>query len=745
MSVCVFSLIRRVICIFIFIFYMSATCAFGYKEISNKKPSGYYGPLTFLDYKVKLTTCISSIVTINAGECKFVEGCAKRYIAYVDNRSFLRPSLCLCIVSSCEGLPNHQSEWVSRCDFNPECENISTRLFHVPFCPVIFEDKNIMRFVPIEFSRQTFFKPGIRLIVVDDGNLYKEDFFLSDDDFFEGKECKAAFAGKLYEFKLYRSGGDKICVYYYDKGEFLIKCFPIPVLSQPVLRKYRIDKVGIQFSNTLLKPGNHVDDNIMREFNINIIRPKINFKNHGFYLSTRCKDGVLLKPNEYCQNGISEVQYKHDDAVMVKCVDIRTIFGYVLKFHTDQGERHIWLKPLPYKMMHYVRIEGRYKQCPDGEYDIASKKQDFLDNILINEDDYYINSDKQNSIGEISVYPGHHSCNNIKDSCYLYQNILEYTKPPKLFSRAFPQFVQPNRFDVNVIKYFNVDYREILSLDKSLQSKLQPLDYHSMGMCIDDFGGIIYTATKGSPYDKSSSAMSLKYNRAIKGKRHVYELLYDPKLQRIYNVPGKCDFVKIEVWGGGQPGKIDVERWRNEEGQPGGYVMGMFRLRKSRKYFIKVDFQGIHRPIDNNNGDIGADTIVDFCGIGRHGKVICKVKLTASGGGGKLQNNIKEMVKINSNVNQKEMLYYRVVDNSLSRRSENVPNGKRIRFIPYQNFMTEMFWEEIGQNDCKSGQLLAENNSAYFGTGGCADVNTNSTEEGANGMVRITCETWSNR
>ena len=743
MSRRVFILIKRVMCIFIF--YMNATCAFGYKEVFNGNPTGHYASPLFLDYKVKLTTDTSGVVTINVGECKFVEAYAKHCIVYIDNSDFLHPSLCLCLVPSCEDLPDKQLEWASKCDARPACKSISPRLSHIPFCPMIFEDKNIIRFVPIEFSRQTYFNPGIRLIVLDDGNLYKEDFFLSSDDF-EGKEYKATFAGKLYKFTVYRSGDNRVCAYYYDsKGEILTNCVPIPVLSKPVLRKHRVDKLGIQFNNTLLEQGNPVDDDIMRKFNINIIRPKINLKNHIFYLSTWCQDGELLKLNGYCQGGISKVKYKHDNAIMIKCVDISTIFGYALRLPTEQGDRYIWLKPLPYRMLHYVRVKGEYKQCPDYGYDIASKKQDFLDNILINEDDYYVNSDEQNGNEKISINPDNHPCNNIKDSRYLYKNIPKYTKSPKLFSRAVPQFVEPNGFDVNILKYFNIDHREILPLNQLWQSKLQPLDYHSMGMCIDNFGGIIYTATKGSKNDKTSSAMLLKYNRALKDKKHTYELLHNSKLQHTYNVPGNCDFVKVEVWGGGQSGKIDVKNWRNEEGQPGGYVMGMFHLRRSRKYSIKVDFQGIYRPIYNNDDSIGADTIVKFCRRSRYGKVVCEVELIASGGGKKLQNSIEEIVKVNHSVHKKEMLYYRVVDNRLDRRSENVPNGKRIRFIPYQDFMTEVLWEEIGQNDCKSGKLLAENNSEYFGAGGCADVSTDSTEEGAVGMVRITCETWYNR
>ncbi|WP_232228951.1 hypothetical protein [Ehrlichia japonica] len=725
---------------------MNAACAFGYKEISNGKPSVRYGSMLFLDYKVELTTYISGIVTINVGECKFVEAYAKHYIVYVDKSDSLHPSLCLCLVSSCEGLPEKQLGWASKCDARPACENISPRLSHIPFCPIIFEDKNIIRFVPVEFSRQTYFKPGIRLIVLDGGNLYKEDFFLSSYNS-EKKKYKATFAGKLYKFSVYRFGDSKICVDYYDnKGAFLTKCIPIPALSTTVLRKHLVNKVGIQFNNTLLEHGNPVDDDIMRKFNINIIRPKINLWTHKFYLAERCQDGELVALNEYCKGGISHVKYKHDDAVMVKCVDINKVFGYVLTLSTDQGNRCFWFKPLPYKMLPYVRVGEEYEQCPGYGYDIASKKQDFLDNILIDEGNCCINSDEQNSSEKISVYQGNHPCNNIKDSCYFYKRTLKYTtKSPKLFSGIPPKFVEPSRSDVSMSQYFNVDFQEILTLNRSWKSKLQPLDYHSMGMCIDDFEGVIYTATKGFANDSISNAMLLKSNKALKGKKHTYKLLYPSKLQHTYNVPGKCNFVKVEVWGGGQSGKIDVKNWTNKEGQPGGYVMGMFYLKESRRHSIKVDFQGIHRPIDNNDDGIGTDTIVEFCKTGRYGKVMCEVKLIAGGGGGKLQNNIKEMVKVNNLVRNKEMLYYRVVDNHLDRRSGNVPSGKRIRFIPYQDFMTEVLWEEIGQNDCKSGKLLAENNSAYFGAGGCADVNTDSTEEGAVGMVRITCETWYNR
>ncbi|AHX04672.1 hypothetical protein [Ehrlichia japonica] len=49
------------------------------------------------------------------------------------------------------------------------------------------------------------------------------------------------------------------------------------------------------------------------------------------------------------------------------------------------------------------------------------------------------------------------------------------------------------------------------------------------------------------------------------------------------------------------------------------------------------------------------------------------------------------------------------------------------------------------RGECVFRKFVVENNSEHFGAGGCVDVSTDSIEEGAVGMVRITCETWYNR
>ncbi|AHX06213.1 hypothetical protein ECHLIB_0132 [Ehrlichia chaffeensis str. Liberty] len=744
----IFNIVKGVLYIFILTFCVGTTCVFGYEEIFNAKPSLSYKSLRFCNDKIKLANLFFE-TTVNAGECKSVGSSSMYCIAYIDESDFMHPKLCMCQVYSCENLPVNQSEWGTKCETSIMCEKISSKPLPMVFCPLLLEEKNSIRFVPVEFSRQTFFKPGIRLIIVDNGSLYKRDFFLFENDVIGG-DYKVAFSGKLYEFRIYRSGHNLICASYYDQGNFMTKCVPIPVLSKLKLSEHKNGTMEIRFYDVMTsEKGNLIDNRIMRDFNVDIVRPKIDVNSHDFYLYEQCQNGKILKLHEYCGNNeVSRVRYKHDNKITVKCVDgISAIFGYVLKSREkyEEYDKHTWLKPLPSGMVRYVRVhEKKYIQCVDYEYDITNKTQDFLDDLFINGDGYYFFPDEQYSNRITNIYPDDNPCNSLKNSYYLYQNAKlklessEFSNPEIL-----TQFTKANRFDACVLRYFDVDHKKMLSLDTKLQSELQFLDYHSMGMCVDHFESKTYAVEKIAPHDNTLDSALLKFQEQLKNDKHVDVLLRYPKLTDVYNVPSRCDFVKVEIWSGGQSGKIDIENWKSEEGQPGEYVMGMFKTGKSNKYFIKVHLQGIRDQVFDNEHTVGTDAMIEFCKRDKysHNGEVCEVKLTANGAG-KLLNDMKKRIKSNKLVHDKKMLYYRVVNNYVTRHSENVPDGKRIRFIPYQDFMTEVLWEEIGKNECNSGKLLAENNSNYFGAGGCADVNTQSTEKGAGGIVKITCEDW---
>ncbi|WP_240729897.1 hypothetical protein [Ehrlichia minasensis] len=772
----VLNIIKKIGYVFILILYASNVHSLESHKVLTEKPRLGYRYLKFFNDEVTIDNVVFYTV-IKAGECRTAGVKGSPHIAYFDTSNFAYHKLCVCGVSSCEDLPDKQSEWSTKCETTAVCEKTVQKLLPLQFCNILFEEKNRIRFVPIEFSRQMFFDPGIRLIVVDNGKLYKQDFFLGIG--FISRDCEVTFAGKLYKFKIYKVGYDRICADYYDQENFLTRCVPIPMLPKPVLHEEEDRKMKISFSDRLIITQDMlVRDEIVDHFGIRIVRPKINFDNHQFYLYKKCRDGKVLKLNEYCRDdAVGQIRHQHDDKVTVKCIDgINTTFGYVLKSH-DVYDKHTWLKPLPDKMVRYVLTgKKQYIQCADYEYDLTNKDQDFLDSILINEDNYYFFSDEQHRNKKLNLYQDDNPCNNLKNSFYLYQNTklkVADSKSTVLPPEVFTQFIKSDsldsnvehfsiedqkisyadpviksyRFDTHVLRYFNVDNNEILSLDPKLQLELQPLDYHSMGMCIDNFESTTYVPEKITESDKNFDS-----NLPAQGdNKSVHVLLHYPKLAGIYKVPDKCDFIKVEMLGGGQPGKIDVKSWIGKEGQPGEYVMGMFKTKKSDKYFVKISFKEMENASSKSGNDehlkdnnyVGMDTVVEFCKKDErlYDGEVCEVQLTANGGG-KLQHDIKKNIISNNLVRNKRMLYYRVVNGHVSRRSENVPHDKRIRFIPYQDFMTEALWEEIGKDECKSGKLFAENNSKYFGAGGCVDVSTGSTEKGASGMVKITCEDW---
>ena len=747
MSKYVFNIVKSIVCVCIFVFNNFGMCAFGRGQFDNVNRNIHLGNLKFINDKIEICDFFTC-VTVGVGECKRPSFISNFSILYVDSSDSLNQKLCTCTVSSCEDLPEDQSEWSTMCQ-SKLCQRIGERFINpLPFCSILFEEKNIMRFVPVEFSQQTFFNPGIRIIVLNNGVLYKRNFFLSDEDFMK-KSYEVLFGGRLYRFDVYRLGYNKICADYRHNGSFFTQCVPIPVLPQPMLTRSKNGEVKISANNTSLKSDVIVGDDILNKTGIGIVKPKISLNTHGFYLYEKCKNGKILEKGEYCPNGeMSKVKYRRDDKVNVQCIDgLNTVFGYLLKYNENGYDRHIWLKPLPNKMVRYVRTEAKkYIECADYKYDLNNKTQNFLDSILINEDGYYFFADQQNVMERLNIYPGNNPCNNLKDSFYSYQSTelkLRIRKLPSFYPEILTQFTESGRFDAEVLRYFNADNKKKLSLDIRFKNKLEFLDAYSMGMCIDNFESKIYAAEKIVEKDHDVSSKFTKNEE--KNNKHVDVWLSYPKFAAVHNISNKCDFVKVEIWGGGQSGIIDTENLRNEEGKPGQYVMGMFKIKKSDKYFFKIQLLEMHNQVLDDNRYTGTDAVVEFCkrGEGLAHKEICEVKLIANGGG-KLPNRFRKNVIGNNLVNDKRMLYYRVVNGPRNRKSENVPSDKRIRFIPYQSFTKENLWEELAENECSSGKILEENNSKYFGAGGCADIKTHSTEKGAGSMVKITCENWYN-
>ncbi|GAT78866.1 hypothetical protein EHRUM3_10990 [Ehrlichia ruminantium] len=730
-----FNIIKNLV--YLLLFYVGSIniCVLAYGKNIDEKMSLDYQYLSFFDNRVTIED-LSYKFDIGIGECKGTGDGLINFVVYADENDFFHPQLCICRVSSCNNLSEIKSDWHLTCSSRAICHAMPKRSYPIPFCSGIFQDKDIIRFVPIEFSSQTFFNPGIRIIELKKGKMYEDEVFLSYNDFLV-KNGRLEFTGDFYGFKAYMVDGNKICIENPQEPQPL-RCVPIPVLTQLVLSKYKYNQMKIQFLGTAPLKESIIRDNIDL-----IIRPKINLNNHQFYLKGKLQDNKIFNLSNCCMDG--KIKYQRDNRVQVKCIDgineFNTVFGYTLKIHEGKYDRYIWLRPLYSRMVRYARTRNKkYIQCADYEHDLKDKKQDFLDRVLINEDGYYFFSNAVNTDVKLNMYEEDNPCNNLENSFYLYQNYKlrlrnekSWEFPPEVLTQYYSE---QGYFSADVVRFFNADSKEEISLDVKLQNDLELLDYYSMGMCVDNFKNVIYAAKDNT----SENNLFLKNKVKITRDRDVDIWLYYPKFTNVYNVSKKCDFIKVEILGGGQSGEIDAETGKSKEGVPGEYVMGMFKIGKSDQYFVKIHF-------DVNNGNsIGSDSMIEFCKRKKHRNSdveVCEVKLVANGGGKLPNDKIKNIIS-NDTVHDRNMLYYRVVSNNKNRILSNIPSNKRVRFIPYQNFVQDILFEELSDDECIAGSLLMENTSKYFGAGGCADISTHSTEKGAGGMVKITCENWYN-
>ena len=695
-----FNFIKSLLYLFTFCIGNFSIYVLAYSKVIDEQRNLSYKYLEFFDNEVKVAG-LSYQLSIKIGECKGTDDGLLSFIVYVDESDFSLPKLCICHVSSCNELP--KSDWYLSCNDRVMCQAMPKRDYPVPFCPGIFQEKNMIRFVPIEFSSQVFFNPGIRMIEVKNGRIYEDESFISYNDFIT-KNNRIEFTGDFYGFKVYLVNGNQICID--DPQELQPRgCVPIPVLTQLVLSKYMYNLLKIQFVGTAPLKESIVMDNVDP-----IIKPKINLDNHQFYLEKEYSNKNVFNVESCCVN--DSIKYKHDDKVKVKCIDgigsFNTIFGYILKIHEGKYDRYIWLRPLYSRMVRYVKTQNKkYIQCADYEHDLKDKRQDFLDEMLINEDGYYFFSHERNTDMKLSMYEEDNPCNDLKNSFYLYQNHklkLRNEQSWEFSPEVLTQYyTEHSSFNADVVRFFNADSKEEISLDVKLQNELELLDYYSMGMCVDNFKSTVYAA-------KRSTSNEVEITR----DKDVNVLVSSPKLTDVYDVPNKCDFIKVEIWGGGQSGKIDTKSGNSKEGEPGEYVMGMFKIEKSSKSFVRIHFNA-NQDV-NNTQFVGSDSIIEFCKQKKHSGnsvEICEVKLVANGGG-KLPNDKAENIVSNDAVHDRNMLYYRVVNNNKNRILGNVPDNKRVRFIPYQSFIQDVLFEELGDDECTSGTLLVENTSKYF-------------------------------
>ena len=193
---------------------------------------------------------------------------------------------------------------------------------------------------------------------------------------------------------------------------------------------------------------------------------------------------------------------------------------------------------------------------------------------------------------------------------------------------------------------------------------------------------------------------------------------------RINKKKTSCDFIKIEAWGGGESGSVGSSK----SGKAGNYVMGLLKLDKDvmdKKLIVDIGTGGKGNRHLNN---AGGNTSVKLCTGDDNSN--CVISLIAQGGS-KGDDYLQDK---SSGTNL--LAHYRLFSGH-----RNVEENEVL--IPYQN--PDLLEGKIlkQEEECVYRSVKLEKNSnKYPGAGGCSGVHTNA-QEGADGIVKLTCEKWS--
>ncbi|QGR03790.1 hypothetical protein EDL79_04490 [Ehrlichia ruminantium] len=608
--------------------------------------------------------------------------------------------VCICFVSACDAKPVVES-----CDLKSlRCTRKKLRVDPPPFCEM-FDIKNIVTIVPLAFSKQTFFKPGAKLYIRSGSEEpYVMDLYVKSHKIGEKSTYNVEYKGIPYVFQVYKKGRDTVCVDYTDNNvpEDTV-CVPSPSLMRPKISSNG-DGIKIKYQDCQDSPdcdinlpvGTH-DKNLL----FSVIKPKINKDDYTLLNEYKCADGQLVHDPNKCTDPDSAhmLGYANDDNGNVTCVvDMPFV---PTEYSLKKGNRNLWLRENKKMLQGYgIVVENtadgkrseKYVQC-DYKYtiDIASLTQAQLAKVRTMRSIFF-------------NIPGHY---NPKDrACqgsvvYKYDSNRLYEKVNGISCKDVTTWNDgPSTFQGCSSLYINDDDFTNFFHENSNVKNIKPLNPILQGMCVSNF---------------PSSTYGIRENRKVLPTSYAL---------RINKKKTSCDFIKIEAWGGGESGSVGSAK----SGKAGNYVMGILKLDKDmmdKRFIIDVGAGG---KGDRHLSNAGNDTSVKLCTSDNGSD--CVMSLIAQGGS-KGDDYLQDK---SSGTNL--LAHYRLFSGHRNVKEDEI-------LIPYQN--PDLFEGKILKQaeECMYRNLeLEKNSNKYPGAGGCSDVHANG-QEGANGIVKLTCEKWS--
>ena len=332
--------------------------------------------------------------TIPIGSCKVLYKGRGIYdsIAVIAFNEVMKENdyVCICFVGNCSAKPVVES-----CDLKSlHCTRKKARVDPPPFCE-IFDTKNVVTVVPLEFSQQTFFKPGARIYIrAGSAEPHVMDLYAQSYKIGEKSTYNIEYKGVPYIFQVYKKGYDTVCVDYIDNsipGETI--CVHSPSLMRPKISSSGSD-INIKYQDCKDSPACDVNVSVGTrdpDLLFSVIKPKVNKDNYTLLNEYKCADGQLVYDPSKCSDttSVQMLGYAHDDNGNVTCVlDMPFV---PTEYSIKRNNRDLWLREHRKMLQGYgVVVEKtvdsknseKYVQC-DSKYsiDIADMTQSQLDKI----------------------------------------------------------------------------------------------------------------------------------------------------------------------------------------------------------------------------------------------------------------------------------------------------------------------------------------------------------------------------
>ncbi|KJV69496.1 hypothetical protein [Candidatus Neoehrlichia procyonis] len=450
----------------------------------------------------------------------------------------------------------------------------------IEYCDIIEERVNI-KFVPLEFKKQSYFHPGIH-VIFSYGNVIREkDLFLDLEHGNIRKTYTVKFHNNDYQITVEKKGEQLICASYTQNKEIISTCEPTPALKKPTVYKINNTTIGIKFEGCVVPKNCHYSMRLGTPdkdypVTLKVIAPKVT-PNRFFPKHIYCSDG-----KNFTYNNISDIKNIHK-----QCND--SILPTV-KYLEDSKS--------PLICIHNINFESqKYTMYYSGTVTITSTAQQKNTQNNYKSTSSTTIAHSNGTLMHNMLVPFYKNKNNIPTECsannrgaiFLHnipQNILnkihkinDMYQLPQKYVRQHSQIYNNKKsnpcIDNNLLFSYQNTRIQYNTQGKAYSSpylddkgniyepkkykKIIPQNPYDQELCINNFKTYEYSMqTQHTKLTNTANTNSLSDTIFDK---HIQMIEYNGPLKAVPNnfdhrisLNDNCDYLKIESWGGTERG-----------------------------------------------------------------------------------------------------------------------------------------------------------------------------------------------